>query len=294
MEKNVYYYLLDVRLKNDNIEQVMSKEQKYSLFENIYNDAKQVGNHKTCQLEGQYYYDFLVFNEEEAFIKIGRVNSNTSIEVRDKRTLEAGPIEIQENEQLNTVVYFYIDFNTCISCILSSEGVGYGTPIKKLLMADFPSTIVIFANILSNDIINTIMKKDIIGMIEYEYAIPSDQMLNPDHMDYDIDIFDQLQNQQSMTFHQKFRIKKNKSAFKDNQGLLQVYTSLLDRHPHLKKFTVRAKNEGEKMEKFNIMEYKCKDTISYEEHDFSDYDSMFQIMKSAYEKKKGELCNFVR
>lgn len=163
MEKNIYYYELVVKKKKDKSEIALNNNEIYQMFEDIYNHTRSVDAYQTCELDGLYYYDFMIFNQEEMFLKIGKANMNNAIEIRDKDTFKSGPINIKENQQLNTILYFYMDFNTCIATICSSEGIGYGTAVKKLLIDKYKKDItnVIFANILSKDIIEKIMEKDI-------------------------------------------------------------------------------------------------------------------------------------
>ena len=186
MEKNIYFYLLSItEEKEENKKTIttqLSNHAVYELFSNIYVDSKKVDSYKSYVLEGQYYYDFIYFSEDETFIKIGKVNENTTIEKRNKDTLESGPIEVNENEQLDKIIYYYMDFKTGIASILNADGVGYGTAIKKLIMGKYikNNLQVTFANIISKNIIEMVMNKDVIGTIEYSYAVPNDDILSDD------------------------------------------------------------------------------------------------------------------
>lgn len=295
MEKNIYYYKLDIHEKKDNVEKVLSNQAIYELFKDIYEHSKDVKNYKTYELNGQYYYDFIEFNENEVFLKIGKVNINSSIEIRDKDTYMSGPIDIKDNQQLNTIVYYYMDFTTCIATILSTEGVGYGTAIKKLILDRYKEGIsdVVFANIISKNIIDVIMKKDIIGTIEYSYAVPSDEILSND-MHVDRDIFVDIQNKKSMVLTCHLGIERNKSAFDNHHKLLAMFNKVCSVHHSLKSFIVNAKDSDEKMSSFNLLKYRYKDKIEYKENDFSNYDIMFDIIQCKYKKKKNEICELIQ
>ncbi|KRN50427.1 hypothetical protein IV49_GL002075 [Kandleria vitulina DSM 20405] len=294
MEKNIYYYELVVKKKKDKSEIALNNNEIYQMFEDIYNHTRSVDVYKTCELDGLYYYDFMIFNQEEMFLKIGKANMNNAIEIRDKDTFKSGPINIKENQQLNTILYFYMDFNTCIATICSSEGIGYGTAVKKLLIDKYKKDItnVSFANILSKDIIKTIMKKDIISNIEFSYAVPSDEILSSIHLNRDV--FNDIQNKKSMQMTCKLCIDRNKSAFDDNRRVLTVFNDITSKYKLLKSFHIDAKNKGEKKERFNLLEYRYKDKIEYNEHDFSKYKTMYELIKSKYSNKKYEICELIQ
>lgn len=294
MEKNIYYYELVVKKKKDKVEIALNNNEIYQMFEEIYNHAKQVGAYKTCELNELYYYDFIIFNKKEMFLKIGRVNMNNAIEIRDKDTFKSGPINIKKNQQLNTILYYYMDFSTCVATIYSSEGVGYGTAVKMLLMDQYKEDItnVIFANILSKDIIKRIMKKDIISNIEFSYAVPSEEILSSIHLNGDV--FNDIQNKKSMEMTCKLCIERNKSAFDDSSRLLTMFNDITSKFKIIKSFYIDAKNKGEKIEHFNLLKYRYKDKIEYDEHDFSDYNVMYNLIKSKYSKKKAEICELIQ
>lgn len=67
MEKNIYYYELVVKKKKDRSEIALNSNEIYQMFEEIYNHTKSVDAYKTCELDGLYYYDFIIFNEKEMF-----------------------------------------------------------------------------------------------------------------------------------------------------------------------------------------------------------------------------------
>lgn len=62
----------------------------------------------------------------------------------------------------------------------------------------------------------------------------------------------------------------------------------------LKSFYIDAKNKGEKIEHFNLLEYRYKDKIEYDEHDFSNYNTMYKLIKSKYSNKKVEICELIQ
>lgn len=294
MEKNIYYYELVVKKKKDKSEIALNSNEIYQMFEEIYNHTRSVDAYKTCELDGLYYYDFIIFNKTEMFLKIGKVNMNNAIEIRDKDTFKSGPINIKENQQLNTILYFYMDFNTCIATICSSEGIGYGTAIKKLLMDKYKKDItnVIFANILTKDIIKRIMEKDIIGNIEFSYAVPSDEIWSSINLNRDV--FNDIQNKKSMQMTCKLCIERNKSAFDDRNQVKMLFNDITSKYKLLKSFYIDAKNKGEKIEHFNLLEYRYKDKIEYDEHDFSNYNTMYKLIKSKYSNKKVEICELIQ
>lgn len=298
MEKSVYFYLLSITEEQEDdgiLERQLTNDAVYELFHNIYDNSKDVNHYKTCELKGQYYYDFLTFNENEVFIKIGRVNENTSIEKRNKETLESGPIEVNENEQLDKIEYYYMDFKTGIVSILNADGIGYGTPIKKLLLERYSNNNlnVTFANIISRDIIKMVMEKDVIGTMEYSYAVPNDNIMSND-MNVNRDFFNNIENKKALVLSCRIPIERNKSAFKNNNELLKTMNSIIREHTSsMKSFVVNAKNKGEKMRSFNLLKYRFKEIIDCENQDFSDFSSIYEIIKNTYQNRKKEICNLI-
>ena len=294
MEKNIYYYLLSItEEKEENKKTIttqLSNNAVYELFSDIYRDSKKVGSYKSYVLEGQYYYDFIYFSEDETFIKIGKVNENTTIEKRNKDTLESGPIEVNENEQLEKIIYYYMDFKTGIASILNADGVGYGTAIKKLIMGKYNKNNlqVTFANIISKNIIEMVMNKDVIGTIEYSYAVPNDDILCND-LNVNRNFFNNIENKKALILSCRIPIQRNKSAFKNHNELLTTMNHISREHELLKTFVVNAKNNGEKMKGFNLLKYRFKESIECENQDFSDYESIYQLIKNTYKKRKNEI-----
>ena len=47
-------------------------------------------------------------------------------------------------------------------------------------------------------------------------------------------------------------------------------------------------------EHFNLLEYRYKDKIEYDEHDFSNYNTMYKLIKSKYSNKKVEICELIQ
>lgn len=298
MEKNIYFYLLSItEEKEENKKTIttqLSNHAVYELFSNIYVDSKKVGNYKSYVLEGQYYYDFIYFSEDETFIKIGKVNENTTIEKRNKDTLESGPIEVNENEQLDKIIYYYMDFKTGIASILNADGVGYGTAIKKLIMGKYNKNNlqVTFANIISKNIIEMVMNKDVIGTIEYSYAVPNDDILSND-LNVNRNFFNNIENKKALVLSCRIPIQRNKSAFRNHNELLTTMNRVSSEHEILKTFVVNAKNNGEKMKGFNLLKYRFKESIECENQDFSDYESIYQLIKNTYKKRKNEICKLI-
>lgn len=298
MEKNIYFYLLSItEEKEENKKTIttqLSNHAVYELFSNIYVDSKKVGNYKSYVLEGQYYYDFIYFSEDETFIKIGKVNENTTIEKRNKDTLESGPIEVNENEQLDKIIYYYMDFKTGIASILNADGVGYGTAIKKLIMGKYNKNNlqVTFANIISKNIIEMVMNKDVIGTIEYSYAVPNDDILSND-LNVNRNFFNNIENKKALVLSCRIPIQRNKSAFRNHNELLTTMNRVSSEHELLKTFVVNAKNNGEKMKGFNLLKYRFKESIECENQDFSDYESIYQLIKNTYKKRKNEICKLI-
>ena len=298
MEKNIYFYLLSItEEKEENKKTIttqLSNYAVYELFSNIYVDSKNVGSYKSYVLEGQYYYDFIYFSEDETFIKIGKVNENTTIEKRNKDTLESGPIEVNENEQLDKIIYYYMDFKTGIASILNADGVGYGTAIKKLIMGKYNKNNlqVTFANIISKNIIEMVMNKDVIGTIEYSYAVPNDDILCDD-LNVNRNFFNNIENKKALILSCRIPIQRNKSAFKNHNELLTTMNHISREHELLKTFVVNAKNNGEKMKGFNLLKYRFKESIECENQDFSDYESIYQLIINKYKKRKNEICKLI-
>ena len=276
------------------IEKPLSNKAIYDLFFEIYNNSKEVGNYKSYELEDLYYYDFLKFDEKETFIKIGKVNENSSIEKRNKDILESSPIEVDENEQLDKITYYYMDFETGIVSILSADGIGYGTAIKNLILTKYKKSKlnVDFANILTKDVIKMIMEKDIIGTIEYSYAVPNDDILSDD-ININPVFFSDIENKKAMVLSCVIPIKRNKSAFKNNDLFKNLIDKLYKTHGTLKSLLVNAKNKDESMHTFNLLKYRFTAKIECEIKNFSNYEFIYALIRKEYINRKNEICKLV-
>ena len=47
------------------------------------------------------------------------------------------------------------------------------------------------------------------------------------------------------------------------------------------------------MKGFNLLKYRFKESIECENQDFSDYESIYQLIKSTYKKRKNEICKLI-
>ena len=295
MKKNIYYFVLDVKTKENDIVKSLESESIYILFKDIYNKAIAFKNGRTTNLDNMYYYDFVHFDNEYMFIKIGRSNVSNSIEIRNVNTNLSMPIEVHENEKLNTIMYFYFNFNNSVAMLYSGDNYNYPTPIKDLLFNKYGSNLedVTFANILNSDIIQKIIEKDIIGSIEFAYAIPKDTILHNDFGEGILD-FSTLENQKSQTITSKVQIKRNKSAFLHSNQLLGFYNKITNKYgKNLKKFNVKAKNQNEKLEKYDLLGYRYKTLLEVDDSVFSDETKMEKILITQYEKSIHEIDDLI-
>ena len=159
---------------------LLSDEEIYETFTNIYKNAVELKKGKKAvdvdTSNGKYVVEIIEVKDKKAFLKIGKQNASNMVELRDQNTLETQAVPMSDTQLLELYTFCYIDFDTCIISYIGINGAPKISAIRGLFQSNNINCLV--ASIVTNDIIKTLVKKNIISKISLTVAVPSDEILS--------------------------------------------------------------------------------------------------------------------
>lgn len=298
MKRKVSFYKLS--LEQDN--KILDNDKMEKYFKIIYDSMTDIGNGNKAAsvkaLNKQVVIEVIDFKDNFAFIKIGQQNAANTVGLRDTTTLKTEIVPMTDTQKLELFTYCIIDFTTGIISYISINGAPRVSALKYLFK-DFLDGYKIKAeldSILTNDILEQIVHKDIIGKMLISVAVPPDKIL-AESWCLDRETFDNFRNFKRATLQYNIVADRNKNLFGNSLKLLRLFTSIKETFGHdLKKVSVTAKNNNEKMQTYNLMEYNFSKTVDLygDNGDSLTELTFYKALKNTYEISKNELSEYMR
>ena len=298
MKRKVSFYKLSLEQNNKILENV--KIEQY--FKIIYDRMLDIDNGNKAvsvsALKKQVVIEVIDFKEHLAFVKIGQQNAANTVGLRDSETLKTEIVPMTNTQKLELFTYCIIDFTTGIISYIAINGAPRVSALKYLFK-DFLDEYKIKAeldSILTNDILEQIVRKDIIGKMVISVVVPPDTIL-AESWCLDKETFDDFRNVKRTTVQYNIVADRNKNIFGNSSKLSRAFTSLKEIFGHnLKRVSVTAKNNNEKMQTYNLMEYNFSKTVDLygDSGDMLNELTFYKALKDTYDISKSELLEYMR
>lgn len=254
------------------------------------------GKAKTVNTQyNQYFVEVVSYNEHVAFVRIGQQNPSNTYGLRDVNTLEQSEVPISPSQLLELYTYCLIDFSNCIISYIGVNGAPKISALKYLFNDHFSPrdhTTAVISAIMTGDILNMLVRKEIISAITIEIAVPSDQVLSD--IGVGEDSFDSLRNIKYTTKTIKVVATRNRNLFSDNRFLPRIFESTNEQFGNrVKSFKVNAKDNDEASQApYDLLNYHFTKRVSLQDtrdHDTLTSDTFRTALEETYRQSQTEL-----
>lgn len=301
-KRKVSFFRLILEKQLEGQREVLSREQNEEYFQQIYNSKMISLENGSRAIDvitngNTYVIEVVEYANHQVFAKIGKQNGADTVALRDQHTLESEEVPMTDTQALELYTYFLLDFETGIISYIGIGGIPKISAIRglfdfNLLESSITSRI---AAIMTRDILDTVMRKRVISKFEVTVAVPNDTVLteylaNPGD-------FDDLCNVQARTATYKIVANRNKNFLRNNDRLGNLVASISEKFgDKLLKLSVRAKDDGENAQSYNLLEYcftktvplGTKDQVVLKQQDYRD------ALYLTYNRNKDELQRYIR
>lgn len=245
-----------------------------------------------------YVIEVVEYNNHRTFLKIGQQNLSNTVALRDSNTLESERVPMKENQLLELFTFALIDFQTGIISYIGINGAPKISAVRALFDDNINSSNKITTNlaaIMTNDILNVLVRKRIISKISLTVAIPEDDILSAQNID--MDTFDSLMNIKSQTATYNIVGRRNKNIFESSSKLAEFVAAIKMKYGNnLKKISANAKDDNEKSQVYDLMQYNFTKTVSlgYDDCGLVFEDDFKEALINTYNTYKSELLRYIR
>ena len=200
---------------------------------------------------------------------------------------------MDNGETIETYTYLFVDFENCIMSFLMLSGAPSRVVFEKYLNSIDQTITFDCTPITTNNILEKIINKSILGTIQYSYCNPKENVLK-DIPGVTDTVLDSL-NINKSTISVSLAPPRNKSLTRRVAELLRLKDDLEQLHNNdLKKISINARDEDETMVTYNLLDYKFNSYVSIQMINTLTENDFKKIIIKAYNKQKNDLCNYIR
>lgn len=264
-KRNIYFYRLKVSqtlLENDtSLKEDLTKEEIFNFMQSIYEDLN--SNEKGYRyikydfLKQYYLIEFIDFNEDSTFIRLGKQNANNEVGKRNIESCNLEDIPLENGELIEAYTYLYIDFKTDV---ISFVRVG-GAPTMKWFEIPLTSYYtgsgykVSCIPFVTDEILNSYSSNSEIGSITITTIKPTLEIASilGGIQKKDVEDFDSYEMNLSLSIKPK---QKGGNTTKMPR-LQNLFNKVKENDSRIKKFTLNIADENEEKKKvIDLMNYK--------------------------------------
>lgn len=249
----------------------------------------------------QYYVENLSYFDHKAFFRIGQPNPTNAVGLRDNVTLESSDVPMTDTQSLELYTYCLIDFLTLIVSYIGVSGAPKISALKELFNLPFTPrdhTNAWISSIMTRDIINEIVRKDMITSFDISVSVPCDEILsevyglNPQE-------FDNLQNVKRGIKKISVVATRNRNIFEHKErGLNSMFTSVRERFgDRLRTVKVKAKDADEEIQVYDLLSYNITKKVNLNEeldHNQLTVEMFVNALENTYNANREELVMYAR
>ena len=246
----------------------------------------------------QYVIEVISYEEHRAFIKIGQQNPSNTVALRDRTTLETESVPMRESQLLELYTFCLIDFETGIVSYIGINGAPRISAVRNLFDQGIDrgeNVSTHLAAIMTNDILDVLVKKHIISKLSVTVAVPEDQILSD--IGLDRESFDSIRNIKTKMVTYKLVGRRNKNIFSSSGKLAELIASIKMKYgDNLKGLNANAKDQGEKSQSYDLMQYNFTKTVVLGKEDSGLLldDDFKEALLQTYTRYKDELLKYCR
>ena len=246
----------------------------------------------------QYVIEVISYEKHRAFIKIGQQNPSNTVALRDRTTLETESVPMRESQLLELYTFCLIDFETGIVSYIGINGAPRISAVRNLFGQRIDrgeNVSAHLAAIMTDDILDILVKKHIISMLSVTVAVPEDKILSD--IGLDRESFDSIRNIKTKMVTYKLVGQRNKNIFSSSDKLAELIASVKIKHgDNLKGLNANAKDQGEKSQSYDLMQYNFTKTVVLGKEDSGLLfdDDFKEALLQTYTCYKDELLKYCR
>ena len=246
----------------------------------------------------QYVIEVISYEEHRAFIKIGQQNPSNTVALRDRTTLETESVPMKESQLLELYTFCLIDFETGIVSYIGINGAPRISAIRNLFDQGIDREEKVSAHlaaIMTNDILDILVKKHIISKLTVTVAVPEDQILSD--IGLDRESFDSVRNVKTRMVTYKLVGRRNKNIFSSSGKLAEMIASIKMKYgDNLKGLSANAKDFNEKSQPYDLLQYNFTKTVILGREDsvLLTLDDFKDALVQTYTLYKNELLKYSR
>lgn len=314
-KRKVSFYLMNFRktikeiegIENKAIHKDIKSEELYPcLVEMIEKSFIETKNKtKACKISmsgDDVYIELIEFTKEYSVFKIGHEKATNTYDIINKNTYDSAEVPINDNESLEMYTYCIFDHNNFVCAIIDI----YGAPMLASLRTMFSrffienykddEIFVSYSSILTRDIIKQLTVKEVISNVTAEIAIPQSRIL--DEFSYvERNHFKNLQNVKTTTVTFNLVSERGKNLFVDDNQLMLMFENAKEKFgDSLKKFCVKARDNDEPMDQYNLLEHRFTRRINLTNDDVNKLSQkdIVSALKNVYTRNLSDINNFIR
>lgn len=297
VRKRINFYQIQGVKVIENKERVLRKETIRDYLNSVYCSLEENGEqHKYCSFRSgfnDYIIEFIEFQENFLFARLGRKNNENTIGKRDVVTGNLISIELGDNENIESFTYLYLDLTNMILSYLVLSGspsrVAFNTFLNVVKDDSYKFECV---PITTTDVLKRLAQKRVLGAIEFSYCTPKETPLEnvPGVGDFDLS---ELNTDKTVV---KVRLvpPRLKSITKTVEIIEKLKNNLMNYHKDdLKGIKLNARDEEEQTMTYDLLDYKFSKWISISNVSTTSEVEFKQLICNTYESEKSSLEEMV-
>lgn len=302
--KNIYFHKFDIykrhflkkkKQADTQLKKYLDVNGKNALFDDIITNKLSNNCIEIKDESGNKTLEFLDFDKDYIFARIGRYQDLISVHLRNRKTYEPKKISKTVDQELEIFTYLLIDRNNYVISFLKEQAAPSIRTLQYLIDNNYSNQEIFgeISGVVIEDAIPLLKQKATVGTISYKVSVPTDNILSYDDIGLSQDEFIYLRNQKHAEIEVKLVAERNKSAFERGKGIEQVLKKILS---ITKKVKVRAKDTGGYMQSYDVVESLLTKKIKFEfDRDAEQIQKeIYGKLKATYESNKQEIIDYIR
>lgn len=205
----------------------------------------------------QITLEILSNTNEYIFARIGRMQDIRRVHLRNKETLKAEPIQKKINQEIEIFTYLIISKKNMVIAYITEQGAPHIRKFNRITdyhLDDYEHIEV--HPVVVPDALKVLKGKEKITKMDYTIALPTEELLDKDHLNLPIDDFINLKDVKTATIKITVTGQKEKNIVQNiSENIEKIVTAIKgSKNGETKSISFNAKNEGEYTHSYNIFD----------------------------------------
>lgn len=212
--------------------------------------------------------------------------------------METENVPMRESQLLELYTFCLIDFESGIVSYIGINGAPKISAVSNLFdqtLKPGENTSAHLAAIMTDDILQVLVRKHIISKVSVTVAVPEDQILSD--IGLDIESFDAIRNVRTKTATYKLVGRRNKNIFTSSSKLAEMIAAIKIKFgDNLQGLTANAKDYNEKSQTYDLLQYNFTKTVvlGREDEGLLTLDDFKDALVNTYDLYRTELLRYCR